>query len=801
MRPLKLLIAEDNPDDAELLLRTLRLAGFDPQWSRVETKEAFLKELEKHPHIVLSDYSMPQFSGLEALELTQMSDQDVPLILISGTVGEDVAVEAMRAGAKDYLMKYNLTRLVPTIERELKATENRRQQRRAENERRVIFEIIQGAIATPNLDEFLKLVHRSINQVMYAKNCFVMLHDDATDMISFEFWVDKHDLPEAPKPLGTGFASYVLRTNKPMRLTRELKQKLKEEGKAVTVGTPSASWLGVPLHTPQRTIGVLVLQHYEDENAYSEHDLEFLSSVGDQIALAIERKRAEEKLLRSEESYRDLIENAHDIIYSHDLEGNYTSINAAVEHITGYTREESMQMNLSQIVVPAQLDRARDMIARKLRGEKMTAYEVEILAKDGRVITVEINTKLVLQNGVPVGIQGIARDVTERKSLEEQLSQSQKLESLGRLAGGIAHDFNNMLTAINGYSEIILRKIGDSDPMRKNIEEIKKAGIRAAMLTNQLLVFSRQQILQPEVIAINDAIAEISAMLERLIGEDIELATVFKASSGNVKADPGQLGQIVMNLAVNARDAMLNGGKLTIETDNVFVDQDYASQHVGVLPGAYVLLTVSDTGVGIPPELQERIFEPFFTTKEVGKGTGLGLATVYGIVKQSGGGIFVYSEVGHGTTFKIYLPRVMEKSEGPFPQTATKIEPTRGSETILLVEDEEQVRALSRQVLESYGYTVIEARDGIEALDVLESTGAHVDLLFTDVIMPRMGGRDLTEKLLTNMPDLPVLFASGYTGDTVVRHGELDTNVNFIQKPYSLDDLARKVRDLLDLRK
>jgi nitrogen-specific signal transduction histidine kinase/CheY-like chemotaxis protein len=387
------------------------------------------------------------------------------------------------------------------------------------------------------------------------------------------------------------------------------------------------------------------------------------------------------------------------------------------------------------------------------------------------------------------------------RSQAEQLRQSQKLESIGRLAGGIAHDFNNMLTAINGYSDLSLRRIAEDDPVHQNLEEIKKAGVRAAMLTNQLLAFSRSQILQPEVIVINDVINDTSNMLKHVIGEDIELVAILKDTVGRIKADPGQLSQIVMNLAVNARDAMPNGGKLTIETANAFLDSDYARKHVGVLPGPYVVLSFSDTGTGMTAAMQEKIFEPFFTTKEVGKGTGLGLATVYGIVKQSGGGIFVYSEVGHGTTFKIYLPRVMEKLDIVEAGADLKTEFAMGSETILLVEDEDLVRSLSHQVLETCGYTVIEARDGVEALEIMGKEETHIDLLFSDVVMPRMGGRELAEKLLAKMPDLPILFASGYTDDAIVRHGELETNVTFIQKPYSLDDLARKVRDLLDDKK
>jgi PAS domain S-box-containing protein len=512
-----------------------------------------------------------------------------------------------------------------------------------------------------------------------------------------------------------------------------------------------------------------------------------------------EHRNAEEALRRSEERYRDLVENALDIIYTHDLDGRYTSINSAVERITGYTIDESLTMQITDSVAPEQIEKAKEMIGAKLAGKEVTAYELEIIAKDGRRVPVEVNTRIIYEKGEPVGVQGIARDITERKHLEEQLRQSQKLESIGRLAGGIAHDFNNMLTAINGYSELTLRQIPDDSPIRSNIEEIKKAGERSAMLTGQLLAFSRRQVLRLEDFKINDVINDTSNLLKRMIGDDVELVTVLKPTAGTIRFDRGQLSQILMNLAVNARDAMPDGGKLTIETSNVFIDPAYTSNHIGILPGAYVMLTVTDSGVGMTPEVQAQIYEPFFTTKGIGKGTGLGLATVYGIIKQSGGGIFVYSEVDRGTTFKIYIPRAVEAG-AEVGTEGTEQRLPMGTETILLAEDNDVVRELSRQVLETCGYTVLEAIDGVEALAVLEIRGDEIDLVITDVIMPRIGGRELAEKIGEMRPDMPILFSSGFTDDAVVRHGELDTNTNFIQKPFNVDDVARKVRNLLDSR-
>ncbi len=354
-----------------------------------------------------------------------------------------------------------------------------------------------------------------------------------------------------------------------------------------------------------------------------------------------------------------------------------------------------------------------------------------------------------------------------------------------------------MLTAINGYSDLTLRRLKADNPLRQYIEEIKKAGQRSAALTHQLLAFSRQQVLQPVVLDLNEVIADTIKMLQRLISEDIQLTTTLNPKVGRVMVDPGQFSQILMNLAINARDAMPQGGKLTIETANVFLDPVYTRRHVGVLPGAYVLLAVSDTGSGMSDETKQHIFEPFFTTKELGLGTGLGLATVYGIVKQSGGNIEVYSEEKIGTTFKIYLPRVADEIDATIISD-TSVKMSAGTETILLVEDEELVRNLSKEILETCGYTVIAARNGFEALELCDDGNCNFDLLMTDVIMPQMGGRELAEKLTKRLPKIPVLFTSGYTDDAVVRHGTIEINTNFIQKPFTPEALATKIRGILD---
>jgi two-component system, cell cycle sensor histidine kinase and response regulator CckA len=665
-------------------------------------------------------------------------------------------------------------------------------------------------------------------------------------------------------------------------------------------------------------------------------------SAGGRLKLAIvrdvtDRRRGEEQLRESEERYRELFENANDIIYTHDLAGNFTSANAAAERMTGYTRAEVVRMNMAQILPPGDLERTRGMLRNKIMQGGTTTYELTMLAKDGRPLILEVSTRLIRQQGQIVGVQGIARDITQRKEmeealraseakerrnaeiqaailkalpanvalldgsgkivtvneswkhfgetnhflggqaeigsdyleeceratpgcpeaaaatrgirsvltgeqaefnleyshhsngethwfrlivtpvsgdeavgavvmhvditevvrLEERLRQSQKMEAVGRLAGGVAHDFNNLLTVITGYSELLLRGLGKGAPERLHAEEIRKAADQAAALTGQLLAFGRKQMLAPQVLDPNDLVRDMEKMLRRVIGEDIDLATSLAESLGCVRADLGQLQQVVLNLAINARDAMPHGGKLTIETSNVILDRAYARKYLEVQTGRYVLLAVSDTGCGMSQEVRSHLFEPFFTTKEIGKGTGLGLSTIYGIVKQSGGHVAVYSEPGQGTTFKVYLPQVDEAGAAAAAVPATQGLPG-GNEVVLLVEDQDRVRGLTREVLSRCGYTVLEAPNGCEGLKLVQEHRGPIHLLMTDVVMPEMNGRALADRLASLRPEIRVLFTSGYTDGAVVRHGVLKAKTAFLQKPFTPDGLAAKVREVLD---
>lgn len=399
-----------------------------------------------------------------------------------------------------------------------------------------------------------------------------------------------------------------------------------------------------------------------------------------------------------------------------------------------------------------------------------------------------------------LGASAIYRDISDRKKLEEQFHQAQKMEAVGKLAGGVAHDFNNLLTVISGYSEMVIRCLAPDDPNRGFVEEIHKAGERAAHLTRQLLAFSRKGLVERSVLNLNVLVTDTEKMLRRLIGEDITLTTKLAPALAKVKADTGQIEQVIINLAVNARDAMPQCGKLIIETQNVELDGEYAKLHPEVKPGRYVMMSVSDTGSGMSPATKTHIFEPFFTTKPPGKGTGLGLATVYGIVKQSGGHVAVDSELGHGTTFKIYLPSVEEKVSASKPLNGAKVVP-HGNETILLVEDEDAVRGIIKMALQNLDYTVLEARSGEEAVRIVERHTEPIHLLITDVVMPEMGGRQVAERLKACKEGIKVLFLSGYTDDSVVRHGILQEEVAFLQKPFTPVALAKKVREVLDQQK
>lgn len=531
--------------------------------------------------------------------------------------------------------------------------------------------------------------------------------------------------------------------------------------------------------------------------------VEFISTLGRDITA---QKEAEQALRRSEAHFRSLIENANDIISVTDVEGKLTFVSPSAKRVLGYETEEMIGQSIFNLVHEDEIAEVGETFTQIVHGANTRPpAEFRIRCKDGSYRRLETVSQNLLDNPAVNGVVINARDVTARRAAEEalmdsqqQLIQAQKMEAIGRLAGGIAHDFNNLLTAIKGFTELLLLDFEEADPRRGFASEIQGAASRAAGLTRQLLAFSRRQVLQPEVISLNEAVLEMEKMLERLIGEDLKMTTSLADGLGRVKADPGQIEQVVMNLVVNARDAMPNGGELKIRTANAELTEEDAEVYRYIEPGTYILLEVSDTGLGMPKEVQDRIFEPFFTTKEQGKGTGLGLSTVYGIIKQSGGYIWVDSDENVGTTFRIYLPRVEEearrKTAGPDENRDLS-----GHEAILLVEDELAVRTLVKRVLERNGYRVASASDATQALALMEAGGFKPDLLLTDVIMPGMSGSELATELRARIPGLKVLYMSGYTDEAIVHHGVLDPGVSLLEKPFTPEILLGKLRDAIEL--
>jgi PAS domain S-box-containing protein len=524
-----------------------------------------------------------------------------------------------------------------------------------------------------------------------------------------------------------------------------------------------------------------------------------LAAANEELRREIADREATEQALRcSEERYRTLVESSFDGIFVQRA-GKIAFANTRLAEMLGYERDEIEGRDYFCIYYPEERQLIYDRAAAPLQLEPPPLqYEVRLQRKDGSALEVEMNARIATFEG-DVATQICVRDITERKRLEQQLLQAQRLEGIGRLAGGVAHDFNNLLTAIIGYSDILLIKTSDGDPFRDKIQQINRAAERAAQLTAQLLAFSRKQVLEVKVLDLNHVVRDFEKILHRVVGEDIELFTHLHPDLGKVRADPSRIEQILMNLAVNARDAMPDGGKLTIETSNMFLDEPYAQRHPEVQPGPHVMVAVSDSGNGMDAGTLSRIFDPFFTTKEKGKGTGLGLSTLYGIVKQHQGHISVYSEPGQGTVFKVYLPLVSESVE-LVPQDAEAFRKPTGHETVLVVEDDKIVRDLACEFLQELGYSVISAESPGQAIEISSRYPGSIDLLLTDVVMPGMDGPRLYRQLSPSRPAMRVLFMSGYSENLIATHGVLNPGIHFIPKPFTMNSLASKVRETLDDR-
>ncbi|MCK4942338.1 MAG: PAS domain S-box protein, partial [Candidatus Aminicenantes bacterium] len=517
-----------------------------------------------------------------------------------------------------------------------------------------------------------------------------------------------------------------------------------------------------------------------------------------------ERKQAEDALRKSEEKYRNLIQHSNDAIYLL-YNKKFEIINDKFQEIFGLTLKEINKkgFNFIDLVAPKSKPLIKKRERRLAEGEKLEPrYEFTAISRDAKEIEVEVSTSYIkYKDGIAT--QGILHDITARKNLEQQLRHSQKMESIGRLAGSIAHDFNNLLTVINGHAELALMKCAKDHPLYKNTVQILDAGKKAENLTKQLLAFSRKQITIPKIVDINILISDLDKMMQRLISEDISMETILIQDISQIKADPTQIEQILMNLIVNARDAIHQQTdltckkKITIETDQVYLDESFTSRHVGSQTGLHIIIAVSDTGIGMDEETKSKIFEPFFTTKEIDGSTGLGMATVYGIIKQNQGSIFVYSEPGQGTTIRIYWPSTKEKKVPELTEETSKGNLV-GNETILVVEDDLGVRNFTNVVLKELGYTVFKASNGKKALDLIKKKKLQMDLVITDLIMPEMNGKELATALKKVYPEIRILYTSGYTNNHIVHSGVLDEDINFIHKPYSYQTLAQKVREILD---
>ncbi len=669
--------------------------------------------------------------------------------------------------------------------------------KRAENLSSALYRIAEKASATEDLQQFFAAIHGIVDELMPARNFSIALHDPESQLISFPYFVDEQESAPAPAKAARGLVEYVLRTGEPLLCTPKLLQQLQQRREVKLAGPPALQWLGVPLQANHHVFGALVLKNYSESSALRERDKEVLTLISRQLAAAIDHKRNEQALRRSEVRYRSLVQTAVYGIYRSSLEGAFLDVNPALIGMLGYNSAlEVLALDPQKDVFLDSGEYSR-LVDEFRRTGRMDGFEVRWKHKDGTAITVRISGRAVATEDEPADVlEAIAEDITERRVLEDQFRQSQKMEAVGRLAGGIAHDFNNLLMVVSGYTEVLLDQLTSAHPLHSKVEAIQQASDRATTLTRQLLAFSRKQHLELKVIDVNAIVADMERLLRPLIGEDIELTTSLAPAVGCTRADAGQLEQVIMNLVVNAKDAMSNGGKICIRTASVTLDDSYRPENSFIKHGPYVLISVSDNGQGMDRETQARIFEPFFTTKEKGKGTGLGLSTVYGIIKQSGGYVFVQSELGRGTVFTIYFPCVDGPSEahGAAPLSLAT---AGGSETILLVEDEDSVRQLVRETLQSRGYHVLEAGNGNAALALAASHPDTIHLVITDVVMPGLSGHELVQQLLPTRPGAKVLYLSGYAEDAFASPLAAEDQKAFLQKPFTLQNLSRKVREVL----
>jgi PAS domain S-box-containing protein len=782
----RILIVDDEVELKSALCSMLSMMGFETA-GFTSGREALEALKEQDFDVLLTDLMMPEMDGMSLLSAAMEMDPHLVGVVMTGQATVQTAVEAMKLGAFDYVMKpFGMDALLPVLSRAIQARRLRMENLQL-RETVAIYELSQTIAFTLDTGAILHKAADAALQQCHADEVTILLPAEGGEELYVAVTRDeqhRHILGERV-PIEQGIAGWVARNREPLTLGGKIDDE--RFGPHIPRDDITSSVV-MPLLVGSKLAGVFSVNAVGPRRPFTLGQVKALSILANIAGSALENARLHGEVLEAEKRYRGIFENSVEGIIRNSPFGQIITANPAAARILGCVSAEELMGDQG-----AGMQLHGELIHLLEGQEFIQGSEIQFERRDGSIILVLASARAVRDSGgAMLYYEAILEDITGRRRLEEQLRQSQKMDAVGRLAGGIAHDFNNLLTAIIGYSQIALARLDASDELRKDIEEVERAGKRAAGLTSQLLAFSRRQVVQPRVIDLNAAMAEMERMLRRLIGEDIELATVPEPALGSVKADPGQIEQIVMNLAVNARDAMPTGGKLTMWTKNVEMNGQYGG--CDITPGPYVLLAVGDTGVGMDKETLSHLFEPFFTTKPQGQGTGLGLATVYGIVKQSGGHIDVDSAPGSGTTFNVYLPRVDDQSEAVQGYVAG---PARGSETVLVVEDEESVRRLACKVLTSYGYKVLEAAGGPEALVLCEQCTGSIDIILTDVVMPRMNGFELADRIRLRYRDVKVLYMSGYVDSTITRQGVLDPSMPFIQKPFTPAALAQRMREAL----
>lgn len=800
---LRVLILEDNEFDLELVVHELRRAGFDPDVQHADNQADYVAFLDPSLDVILADYALPQFDAAHALLILQQHSMDIPFVVVTGSVSEEAAVQAMKLGAADYLLKDRLTRLGPAVEQALEAKRMRDEQRRAQQEIRrrnreltLLNRVISASAEGMDEQDVLQVACQGLATALGLSHTVAVMisQDKRTTPVVGEYCADGEPAILGQSiPLVEGMTADELLALAPLRVDEHTDDPRLGLVCSLVANSDLSSMVFFPLFVDGDVCGGLGLGLTEDR-CLTQEDRDLVQSVADQLSGVLSRSR----LAHEHRRWMTAIEQTADSIIVTDAQGVILDVNTGFEATTGYSRDEAVGQSVHLIEGMPGERLVRDQTSPGETAEPDWRGRVVNRKKDGTLYTVDVSiTPIKDESGQIASYVHVQRDMSHELELEQRYMQAQKMEAVGRLAGGIAHDFNNLLTAITGYTDLLLDDAAQDDPNSEDLYEISRAARRAATLTHQLLAFSRKQVMQPKLIDLNVLVRDVSRMLGRLIGEDIVLKTELARDLGKVRADPGQLEQVVMNLAVNARDAMPDGGQLLIRTADVELGDDFCREHPGSMPGPYVLLSVTDTGVGMDEHVLSHLFEPFFSTKEPGKGTGLGLATAYGIVKQSNGYIGVSSQLGQGSTFEVYLPRVMDKSQGI--ESVSDTGPSAlGMETVLLVEDDNMVRGLAARVLNRQGYTVLVADHPDAAIRIAKEYSASIHLMISDVVMPGMSGRDLADLILTEHPEMAVLYMSGYTDDAIVHRGVLEPGLAFLPKPFTPSELAHKVREVLD---